>query len=152
MKRKLFNTIISCVLLTSIVGCNNTNTPAVSTGVVDEDILVANNVDENPGVNTCETLPPERIILEEVPEYISNRGVILRGKDDSWRNRYSADCNLSVVSTDEEFEEFVNVHITHTITIGHHKSLVSHILLNTFNTTTGHGVIASINNCYLPRF
>ena len=107
MKRKLFNTIISCVLLTSLVGCNKTNTPAVSSGVVDEDILVAKNVDDNPAVNTCESLPPERIVLDEVPEYISNRGVILRGKDDSWRNRYIADCNLSVVSTDEEFEEFV---------------------------------------------
>ena len=107
MKRKLFNTIISCVLFTSLVGCNNTNTPAVSSGVVDEDILAAKNVDDNSAVNTCETLPPERIVLDEVPEYISNRGVILRGKDDSWRNRYIADCNLSVVSTDEEFEEFV---------------------------------------------
>ena len=51
-----------------------------------------------------------------------------------------------------ELNEFVNLHITHAITIGHQEWLVAHVLLDTLNTSASHGVVACIDNSHLPRF
>ena len=55
--------------------------------------------------------------LTEVPDYIANRGIILRGKKGEntrsdvetkspWYVRYQTDCNLSIESSEEELIEF----------------------------------------------
>jgi hypothetical protein len=105
MNIRTVNIAFLCFLTACLVGCNEP-----------ENAEVVNNV-----VQHKEEQPQIRIVQEEVPEYISNRGVILRGKDTEyshradpdpdfhalWYDRYTADCNLSVDSTDSEFEEFV---------------------------------------------
>ena len=112
MKRKNLNFIIGSILLFCMVGCNEPDT-SVSSVDVDDDIPVI--------THTQEQQPAVRIVLDEVPEYISNRGVILRGKNNDnthrhdvdsdisapWYERYLADCNLSVESSEEEIKAFV---------------------------------------------
>ena len=56
-------------------------------------------------------------VLIEVPDYISNRGIIVPGVEDTytglWEQQYRSDCNLFVNSTGDEFIEFLdslNVH------------------------------------------
>ena len=50
-----------------------------------------------------------------------------------------------------ELNELINLYITHTISIGHEERLITYILLDTLDATTGHGVVACINHRYLPR-
>ena len=104
---------IGCFLMACLIGCNEHDTTNE----------IQNKKDNNINVNQQKDVQPQiRIVLEEVPENISNRGVILLGKDkgephradpdpdipnEPWYERYTADCNLSVESTDSELEEFV---------------------------------------------
>ena len=104
--------VISCILLVflfGVFGCDKTD--------ISEDVI-SDNVNNIKDGKIAENTQKEIIILEEVPDYISNRGVILRGKEgehgrmdvesaNPWYERYLADCNLSIESTDEELQEFV---------------------------------------------
>lgn len=49
-----------------------------------------------------------------------------------------------------DLHDFINLHIEHSITIGHEERLVVHILLDAFDATTCHGVIAVIDHSHLP--
>ena len=47
-------------------------------------------------------------------------------------------------------DEFVNLHITHPITVGHQESLITYILLNALDAASGHSIVTCINYCYFP--
>jgi len=114
---------IMCILTTFLVGCNE---PENAGGNQGNNNYVVQSNKEQPAIST---------VLEEVPENISNRGVILLGKDNGefhradpdpdipsypWYERYTADCNLSIESTESELEEFVK-NIDETATFSTHN-------------------------------
>ena len=110
MNIRTVNISILCFLAAFLVGCNEPETKEVIQEKNDYTVNVSQNKEEQPKIKT---------VLEEVPEYISDRGVILRGKDNGkthrsdvdpdilayWYERYTADCNLSVESLTENGEE-----------------------------------------------
>ena len=59
-------------------------------------------------------------------------------------------CQLAMTAV--KLQQLVDIDIADTITVCHHKRLVTHIFLYTFDASTCHRVIASINNSHLPRF
>ena len=77
---------------------------------------------DNHNISDYENEDTRKNVLTEVPDYIANRGIILRGDeyresgqsyrgtthDDSrWYKEYVTDCNLRIDSSDDDFEAFV---------------------------------------------
>ena len=49
-----------------------------------------------------------------------------------------------------ELEQSIEIHITYTVTVGHHKALVSDIFLYALYPASGHGIESGIYNTHLP--
>jgi hypothetical protein len=54
--------------------------------------------------------------------------------------------------TPVEFHQFFHIHVTDTVTIGHHKGLIANVGLNPLDTAAGHGIQTRIHNGHLPGF
>lgn len=132
MKRVIISLLLIGLLLT---GCTNTGIQT------NNNIQINNNIQENNNINSNNNVASKEIIvLDEVPDYISDRGIILRGAEDKyglrldvettslWYERYTTDCNLSVESTDEEFQEFVkNINEKATFNYDRDGNIYAHI-------------------------
>ena len=49
-----------------------------------------------------------------------------------------------------ELQNFIHVDVTDTVAVGEHETLVSHILLNPFDPSAGHGIQSGIHNRDTP--
>ena len=49
-----------------------------------------------------------------------------------------------------ELQQFIDIHVAHTITIGHEERFITHVFLNAFDAPPRHGVKTGIHNCHFP--
>ena len=123
MKRIKALALAGAVMLaiTVIAGCDEKNAPKVTretgTKITHE---TGTNITDETGIVMTE---PPRTVQGEVPDELTDRGIIIRGEkiqvdskhsyrksavsDIRWQYEYPVNCNLDVESTEEEFGHFL---------------------------------------------
>ena len=86
---------------------------------------------------------PDRTIISIKRDMGSDRRINIDGKEYA-----PQDISAMILM---KLQKLVHINIADTITVGHHKSLITDIFLYTLDTPAGHGVETCIYNRYLPR-
>ena len=120
MKNDPFKTakIISSVLVLAMGLSGCTFSPDSSVPEPQVEVHFADEIEPPSLLGQYPVEPQEDEFLDEVPEYISDRGIILRGpfsdhfsRTDTtgngiWISDYTCDCNLEITGSDQEFMDF----------------------------------------------
>ena len=108
-KKNLFRVFYGAILFVALIGLCSCKSKTSET------------ITPKPQVTSATAKPP-KIVLDKVPDYILNRGIIIRGekvengrgyyikapdKDITWYYDYVCDCNLSEETSEEEFSKFL---------------------------------------------